>query len=521
MAESLPVILVLDDDPLVTTTVRNYLELSGEYRPVVFNHPAEALEFLKSKPVDVIVSDQIMPGMNGLEFFAQVKQIQPEAIRVLLTGYAQKDDAVRAINQIGLYQYLEKPWSNEQLGLVIRNGVERKRLYSSLQHGIGELKIASGEIDRLRNGLVELYLEKGATTPGSEIQRMVGAEVRRSARSLLYAFLVVSALLAGAVSYIVYGSFFSLRREAAGLRVQLGEIRRSQLNQAEIERLRALGAPDPPSSEQIIAQYEESVCLIQGSFVFRERSSGKILRLAAGGDAGQPRVDSAGNVDLTLEGEGPPVENSYTGTGFLVSPDGKLVTNRHVAEPWSADSQADKILQAGYRPEHRYFVAYFPHRRDPYRLKVRKVSQKADVALLEVAPATGLPKPIPLDESGSGVKAGAPILLIGFPLGLEAILARTSDKELEQIPDLANLDLEQVARELAKRDLVRPFITQGHISNVTGDVLSYDAATATGGSGGPLLNRDGRVIAVNFAFITQFNRASMGLHVRHVLELLR
>ena len=122
MAEPPPKILILDDEPIITTTIRNYFELKGGYQVVAFHDPAQALEYLAERPVDLIISDQIMPGMNGLEFFTRVKQIQPEAVRILLTGYAQKEDAIRAINQIGLYQYIEKPWVNDQLELIVGTG---------------------------------------------------------------------------------------------------------------------------------------------------------------------------------------------------------------------------------------------------------------------------------------------------------------------------------------------------------------------------------------------------------------
>lgn len=492
MPDNRPVILILDDEPMVTTTIRNYLDLTGEYQTVAFQEPTQALDYLRAHPVDLLVSDQIMPGMNGLEFLQQVKQIQPEAIRILLTGYAQKEDAIRAINQVGLYQYLEKPWNNDELGIIIRNGLERKRLYTSLQARLGELRIASGEIERLKNGLVELYLEKSPRAAGDELRRIVGSEVRSGARRLLHALVAVSVLLAASVSYIV---FLSIRRETAGLKLELSEIRRQGLNEAEVRRLRATLAAAP--SEQIIAEYQESVCFIQGAYLFRDRASGQALRRSSS----------------------EPVEIAYTGTGFLVAADGRILTNRHVAEPWWADPQAQKIVQAGYRPEFRIFVAYFPHRTQPFVLKTRKVSPTTDVALLEASPAAGLPKPALLDEGKAA--AGAPVLLIGFPLGLEALLARASEKTLDQIPNLPSLSLDQVARELAQRNLIRPFITQGHLSDVSEEVLVYDAVTTMGGSGGPLFNRQGKVIGINFAVIPQFSGGSMGLPIRHALELLK
>ncbi len=538
IAEQAPVILVLDDEPMVTTTIKNHLSLAGGYEVVVFNHPTEALQYLKTHPVDAIISDQIMPGMNGLEFFTQLKQIQPEAIRVLLTGYAEKEDAIRAINQIGLFQFIEKPWSNEQLLMAVRNGLERKRLYLSLQKRIGELRIAAEEIDRLKNGLVELYLERtvkpaeegtaagaGVAHARHELRKIVGSEMQSRARKFMYAFVAVSVLLVATVSYIVYRSFFAIRREAVRLQIQISEIKSKQLNAAEIERLRASMTSAPARevnpSERIIVHYEGSVCLIQGSYVFSDKDSGKLLRLVAQGSASAPQVDASGNADVTLEGNGPPLENSYSGTGFLVGADGKILTNRHVGEPWWADAQAQRIIAAGYRPEHRNFVAYFPHRPQAFALKTLKVSDKADLALLAATPARDLPKPIPLNEETKGTTPGAPIVLIGYPLGLEPILVRVKDEELAKIPDYLNLGVEQMARELAKRNLIHPFISQGHISNVSKEVLTYEAVTTMGGSGGPLFNQEGKVVAVNFAVLPQFSGANLAVPIRYALGLMK
>lgn len=524
MPEPKPVVLILDDEPMVTDTIKNLLDLGGVYRTVVFHYPPEALEFLKRQPVDVIISDQMMPGMSGLEFFAQAKLVQPEAIRVLLTGYAQKEDAVRALNESGVFQFVEKPWSNEHLTQVIRRGLERKQLYTALQGKIGELQIAGDQIDRLKDGLVALYLEKGedSSTRG-ELRRLVGREIRFGARRLMWAFGLVSLMLVASVSYILYSNL-ALRRETTRLRVQIGEIRGRQLNPVEVERLRMVAATpsaQPGAGERIIAQYEGSVCLIEGAYRFIDGASGKVLRMRAAKAGADPQVDSSGSVELTVEGDGPPLENFHTGTGFVASADGKILTNRHVAEPWWADAQAQKFVEAGFRPQYTHFAAYFPRRRKAFPLKVVKVSESADLAVLEATPREALPAMIPLENPARRTPPGASILLMAYPLGLEALVARASPKELEQIPGFEEMTPEQVTEQLAQRSLIAPFITQGHISNVTDELLVYDAVTTLGGSGGPVFNLDGKVIAVNFAILTQFSGASMGVPIRHALDLLK
>jgi DNA-binding NtrC family response regulator len=125
-------IITVDDDPLVTATLGFLLQLESEFSHVAFNDPNEALDYLKQNEVDVIVSDFVMPQMDGLTFLGRAREVQPEPSRILLTGYADKESAIRAINTIGLYHYVEKPWDNERLLLVMRNAAERTRLLRML-----------------------------------------------------------------------------------------------------------------------------------------------------------------------------------------------------------------------------------------------------------------------------------------------------------------------------------------------------------------------------------------------------
>jgi response regulator RpfG family c-di-GMP phosphodiesterase len=106
----------------------------------------------------VIVADYMMPGMDGVTFLTQARDVRPEATRILLTGYADKQNAIRAINEAGLYQYLEKPWDNDALMIVLRNGVERARLLSDLHLQIDELEEAHSELAGFRARLAQAFL---------------------------------------------------------------------------------------------------------------------------------------------------------------------------------------------------------------------------------------------------------------------------------------------------------------------------------------------------------------------------
>ena len=126
-------VVLVDDEEMVTQNLEMLLSMETGYRSVCFNRPASALEYLKENEVDAVLSDFIMPEMNGLDLLAHVKDVQPTCSRLLLTGYADKESAVRAINEVGLFQYLEKPWENDFVMMTLRNAVERSRLLKQLQ----------------------------------------------------------------------------------------------------------------------------------------------------------------------------------------------------------------------------------------------------------------------------------------------------------------------------------------------------------------------------------------------------
>jgi putative two-component system response regulator len=99
----------------------------------------------------------MMPGMNGLEFLKEIKGRCPDTVTILLTGYADKENAIRSINEVGLYYYLEKPWDNNDLIKVIRNGLEKKELTDSLKEKFDELEDSNREIARLYDLLKKDY----------------------------------------------------------------------------------------------------------------------------------------------------------------------------------------------------------------------------------------------------------------------------------------------------------------------------------------------------------------------------
>jgi len=154
-----PEILIVDDEPMVIQSLASLLQLETDYAVSTFESPREALARLEERPSDVIVSDFMMPGMNGLEFLREARRLHPDTPRILLTGYADKENAIRAINEVGLYQYIEKPWDNEQLKVVLRNGIEHRTLQTVLKQHIHELERTTRRADRLHEEASQLQDE--------------------------------------------------------------------------------------------------------------------------------------------------------------------------------------------------------------------------------------------------------------------------------------------------------------------------------------------------------------------------
>ncbi|HKE27551.1 MAG TPA: response regulator [Bryobacteraceae bacterium] len=153
-----PTIMIVDDEEMVISSIKAFLQLETDYHVQGFTDPEEASRFAEKQRVDVAVSDYLMPKMNGIQLLGRIKEKQPEASRVLLTGHADKQSAIQAINQVALFQYLEKPWDNAQLLLVIQSGAERARLFRDLKTKVNELDSANSSLKSVQKRLLEAFL---------------------------------------------------------------------------------------------------------------------------------------------------------------------------------------------------------------------------------------------------------------------------------------------------------------------------------------------------------------------------
>ncbi len=151
-------VFVVDDEKMVTTSLESYIQLETRFRVQTYLEAGAALSGVEEDRPDVVVADFMMPDMDGIELLKEVRRVRPAASRVLLTGYADKENAIRAINEAEIYQYVEKPWENERLELVIENGVERAQLVRDLNRRMEELEEVHDELADLRRRLVKTFL---------------------------------------------------------------------------------------------------------------------------------------------------------------------------------------------------------------------------------------------------------------------------------------------------------------------------------------------------------------------------
>lgn len=249
-------------------------------------------------------------------------------------------------------------------------------------------------------------------------------------------------------------------------------------------------APDPGAAAA--SDPRQSICYIYGVYSVEDRYRGRRVR------------------------------TEFSGTGFLVAP-GLIATNGHIAEPWRDDHSPRSPARtgrkvSGTKPQLERLVAFFPGVAEPLELRAGRVSAEADVALLAFSDRarTAAISPLPLDHSAP--VPGDSVTVVGYPLGLQGMLAKSpravSARLMREPDDLV------VARELARLELIRPSSTVGHLGDVVEDTLVFDASTAHGGSGGPVLNREGKVIGITAAYLRGFPGGSLGVSVRALKPLL-
>jgi diguanylate cyclase (GGDEF)-like protein len=131
-------LLVVDDEPYILPTLSALL--AGSFDVVTAESAEAAQQIIAAQDVDLVLTDQRMPGMTGTQLLEWVREHSPNTVRLLMTGYAELEDAIEAINRGHVYHYLLKPWRTEELGQVLRNAAEKFELERSREELFEELR---------------------------------------------------------------------------------------------------------------------------------------------------------------------------------------------------------------------------------------------------------------------------------------------------------------------------------------------------------------------------------------------
>ena len=294
----------------------------------------------------------------------------------------------------------------------------------------------------------------------------------------------------------------------------------SDLNDSDRLSVRALGL-----APKLWATYGNGICLIAGSYILVEPATGRPLRYSeVEEDTAESLLVIGAARQLTYEGKGAIFEREFEATGFHVG-SGYVLTNHHIAlEPWAADRLTQYYIEStGATPRLKHLLAFFPGQRQPIPLTIKSSSKTDDVAVCALQSKTipaGIPA-LPLDKESGTLEVGKPVVTMGYPSGPDRLLALLPEKEAVGLMDEHGTSLTELLDQLAKRKLIRPMMTQGHIRDLYRNRIVVDAMTTQGSSGTPMFGETGKVIGVTFAVLADDNRSNFAVGIQSAIEQLR
>lgn len=284
-----------------------------------------------------------------------------------------------------------------------------------------------------------------------------------------------------------------------------------------VERVEALEARSD-AGRRVVGEAASSVVFIQAAYGFNEPDSGRPIRILLDPD-GSPLRGPGGQPVLTADGSGPIFQILITGTAFIATPEGLMLTNRHIAMPWDYDPLAEPLLRRGLAAVMHRMVGYLPGVEAGFPVEMLAVSDRADVAVLRCSVLVADLVPLTLSEVPPA--PGDEVYVLGYPTGIRALIARTDPGFVDSLRAGGASDFWSVAESLSRGGHIAPLATQGIVGQVSRARIVYDAETTHGGSGGPVLGLDGRVVAINAAILDeQFGGSNLGIPASEAWRLL-
>jgi DNA-binding response OmpR family regulator/S1-C subfamily serine protease len=554
-------IVIIEADSLMLETLRSELDTAG-YDVAGFPNAVEALDAIHSAGANLLLMNAInrdasdSQGPHPRETIATIRgSAATEMVRVILMVGSGPEQRTEALN-FGADDAISQPWDSSELLARVRTQLRmfraQKQLRDQASIAIEGQQIAHTAFEALA---VTEKMANDATSLDHKLKFGFGAICAivvvmagvyflfaRSAQKETQRGNAIMARFEGGIvrqqdlisesrklrTQTATGTPAAkddLQKQASDLKAKMASAAPEDVSilQKQLEETNARLArieQEGQGAQTLIPADVQSVCLLHVSVALRDKDTGQRLRYAGINQQGQPLQDSEGDPILTLEGHGPEVKIDIFGTGFVAGPNGRVITNHHVAEPWWKDDDFKTFTEQGYQPEISAIRVYFPGDPRAFHAEVQQISPETDLATMRVDMQDLKRSVLLVDWSQGAAITGQPVILMGYATGLAAILARTDEETAQEIIAHNGIDTSKVLDELAHRNLIRPLITQGHIGDILPDKIVFDAQTTNGGSGGPLFNRKGKVIGVTYAVLRGFGGSNFGIPIKFSEPLL-
>lgn len=556
MASQLDTVVIVDVDSASRARLLSALQTAG-YTVREAGTPEEGFRTVLNEPPDVFILSTDLDEPRANNAISEIKELSATSkVRVIVLTNGGSAERARAL-QTGADDVVTAPWDEAELLARVRAQLRQKRAMEQLAQ---KMNNAEESYQVAQTAFQALAVTEKMTRDAFSLERILKIGVV----SLFSLALVIAAIFflfsrkADKESRRAYGVIAQLERGVKNEEQLLASARRlredpsntdlmqqkeelQQKTEALKQKLSAPAGSDvsdlkrqlaettsrlteiegkAQGAETVIRNFVPSVCLLHVSVAFNEKGSGLRVRYGGVDSDGSPLKDSEGNPVYTTEGRTPEVRADFFGTGFIAG-EGKILTNHHVVQPWWQNEELATATQQGLEPVIAEMTAYFPGVANGISVGISQISQEADLALVH-GDLSGLQRQIlKLDSRTNSAVSGEELISVGYATGLDAILARAGDETVKQIVKESAGEPKLVLAELAKRKLIRPLVTQGHVGDVLPDKIVYDAQTTSGGSGGPLLVRDGGVIGVTYAIVKGFGGSNFGIPIRYATPLLK
>src|SRR5580693_2839709 len=395
-------IVILDADPHSREDTRLALQLAG-YDVAVFATTREGLDAIHQGGADLLLLDAAMQEPSASEVLATIRGAAKTAgIRVLLLVAAGSEQRASALD-LGADDAISRPGDTRELLARVRARLRIQRAENELREKMPsdafslDRKLKTGfaavlAVAIVMAGIYFLFAhsaQKVTQRSNAMLARLEGGIVRQQdliaeARKLR----AEQGNLSGAVSADPAAKN-DLKRQAEDLKAKMatassddaaGLQKQLQETNFRLKRLEAEGQ----AAQSIIPLDVQSVCLLHVAVAFNDQQSGRRLRYGGLNEDGEPIQDSEGNPVLTLEGTGPEVKMDVFGTGFVAGPNGRVITNRHVAEPWWKNDEIKSITSQGLQPQISAIRAYFPGDPRDFHAEIQDISDVTDLASVRV-----------------------------------------------------------------------------------------------------------------------------------------